>query len=150
MNLEKNRQYNKAYFARMTAEERKKFYRDRYYKYKDRYNKQSKQWAKDNPEKSQASVHQTTIRTKYPEAYKHTDISTKDLVVWIKNHRSQECKYCGQSSTHIDHIVPLAQGGTHTWSNIQMICKDCNLSKLNRTEEQFLSWIKKILDKHGT
>ncbi|NBW19367.1 MAG: hypothetical protein EBR82_66465, partial [Caulobacteraceae bacterium] len=30
---------------------------------------------------------------------------------------------------HLDHIVPLANGGTHDRSNFQLLCPACNLSK---------------------
>lgn len=33
------------------------------------------------------------------------------------------------NSKHIDHIVPLAHGGTHTVGNIRVLCARCNLSR---------------------
>lgn len=29
----------------------------------------------------------------------------------------------------VDHIVPLAKGGTHTWSNVACACRECNQKK---------------------
>lgn len=29
----------------------------------------------------------------------------------------------------LDHIVPLAAGGSHTWENLQCLCRDCNIGK---------------------
>jgi len=29
----------------------------------------------------------------------------------------------------LDHIVPLAAGGDHTWSNVQCACRACNAAK---------------------
>lgn len=34
---------------------------------------------------------------------------------------------------NIDHIVPLALGGTNDTSNLQYICRECNLEKLDHT-----------------
>ena len=33
---------------------------------------------------------------------------------------------------HYDHIVPLAEGGLNDITNIQLLCKECNLSKSNK------------------
>lgn len=39
------------------------------------------------------------------------------------------CSYCGGSGGEIDHIVPLAKGGTHSIDNLTGACKSCNSSK---------------------
>ncbi len=33
------------------------------------------------------------------------------------------------NSPELDHIVPLAKGGTHTWDNVQCACRQCNGQK---------------------
>ena len=43
-----------------------------------------------------------------------------------------KCVYCGcdiLDSRHIDHIVPLALGGSNTDDNIQLTCPKCNIDK---------------------
>ncbi|NBW32055.1 MAG: hypothetical protein EBR48_05390 [bacterium] len=32
----------------------------------------------------------------------------------------------------VDHIIPLARGGSHTWVNVQLACLACNSSKGDR------------------
>jgi 5-methylcytosine-specific restriction endonuclease McrA len=32
---------------------------------------------------------------------------------------------------NIDHVIPLAQGGTHTQDNLQILCRQCNMDKLD-------------------
>lgn len=41
------------------------------------------------------------------------------------------CVYCGRKMQRLtqDHIVPLANGGTHTFSNIVPACRSCNSKK---------------------
>lgn len=35
----------------------------------------------------------------------------------------------GQSYPSIDHVMPIAKGGTHTWNNIKLACRKCNSLK---------------------
>ena len=48
------------------------------------------------------------------------------------------CAYCGDEadSMTMDHIVPRAQGGSHTWENVVAACRRCNHKKGNRSPEQ--------------
>lgn len=46
------------------------------------------------------------------------------------------CAHCGASidleleaDGHIDHIIPLARGGTNDLVNLQLLCESCNLNK---------------------
>lgn len=43
------------------------------------------------------------------------------------------CRYCGkqadESPLHIDHIIPVAKGGTNDEQNLVTACADCNLGK---------------------
>jgi 5-methylcytosine-specific restriction endonuclease McrA len=50
------------------------------------------------------------------------------------------CQYCGTkkrlADLTYDHVVPRAQGGKTTWTNIVSCCAACNEKKGNRTPEQ--------------
>ena len=50
------------------------------------------------------------------------------------------CQYCGESfkksDMNIDHVVPRAQGGSTTWTNLVLACIPCNSKKGNRTPDQ--------------
>jgi 5-methylcytosine-specific restriction endonuclease McrA len=37
----------------------------------------------------------------------------------------------------IDHIVPLSRGGAHDWINVVLACWGCNVSKKDRTPEEW-------------
>lgn len=43
------------------------------------------------------------------------------------------CRHCGESAAdttlHIDHVSPLAAGGSNSEENLQTLCRDCNLGK---------------------
>lgn len=59
---------------------------------------------------------------------------TPDDVSEILRRQKYKCAECGVSvrskkSRHIDHVMPLALGGTNWPSNIQILCPPCNLSK---------------------
>ena len=38
---------------------------------------------------------------------------------------------------NIDHKTPISRGGTNDKSNLQLLCRSCNLSKNNQTMEEF-------------
>lgn len=52
--------------------------------------------------------------------------------------KARKCPLCGArmtdkpnlpNSKHLDHILPLNQGGTHTHGNVRIICLDCNIKR---------------------
>lgn len=55
--------------------------------------------------------------------------------------QSWRCACCGVSikkNRHVDHIVPLKRGGSHSASNIQLLCPQCNLSKAAKDPIEFM------------
>lgn len=56
-----------------------------------------------------------------------------------------QCQLCGKdtpralmgtidkAAPELDHVVPLAKGGDHVRSNVQLACRECNLSKGAKT-----------------
>jgi len=50
----------------------------------------------------------------------------------------KKCYYCGQKSKlTIDHVVPLASGGSHTLDNIVFACHGCNSEKRDLPAHEF-------------
>lgn len=51
------------------------------------------------------------------------------------------CYLCGkvipQSERHVDHVIPLSRGGAHVSSNLAIACAMCNLSKNDRTSQEY-------------
>lgn len=50
-----------------------------------------------------------------------------------------QCAYCGTEDGpfHVDHMIPLAQGGTNDIDNLTVACRTCNCGKSGRTVEQW-------------
>ena len=48
------------------------------------------------------------------------------------------CRYCGRraQSLHVDHVMPVSQGGKSAFDNLVTACAQCNLKKAGRTPEQ--------------
>ena len=47
------------------------------------------------------------------------------------------CQYCGsRKQLTLDHVIPRAQGGQHTWDNVVTACAPCNAKKGARTPLQ--------------
>lgn len=42
------------------------------------------------------------------------------------------CIKCPRLATEVDHILPLAEGGTHADDNLQALCKSCHSRKTIR------------------
>lgn len=59
------------------------------------------------------------------------DITTYLLSLYGADCQQCHCKLTLQA-THIDHVIPLAQGGMHTLWNLQPLCSSCNLSKQDK------------------
>ena len=48
-------------------------------------------------------------------------------------------------ATHIDHIVPVNQGGTNDRENLQLLCAGCNLRKSDRSDAEFRQRYRSLL-----
>lgn len=65
---------------------------------------------------------------------------THDASDILRRHETQQerCFYCGitlHGDYHVDHYIPLAQGGSNGHENIVIACPDCNLSKNDKLPE---------------
>lgn len=43
-----------------------------------------------------------------------------------------DCDCISNNYPSIDHIIPTSKGGTHTWDNVQLLCRKCNCIKRNK------------------
>lgn len=66
----------------------------------------------------------------------HTAAEAKAILI-AQRYR---CIYCGadlREKRHLDHIVPLARGGSNDKTNLQYLCGPCNLRKAARDPIEF-------------
>lgn len=38
----------------------------------------------------------------------------------------------------IEHVMPISKGGTHSWDNVKVACRDCNTRKSTKSVEDFM------------
>lgn len=56
------------------------------------------------------------------------------------------CRYCGRraQTLHIDHVIPVNQGGKTIMSNLVTACSQCNRKKAGRTPSQAAMRVRSI------
>jgi len=94
----------------------------------ERFREIRREWVKNNPEKAKELAHNRRSRMKNAEG----SFSASDITR-IFSSQEGRCAGCKSpidgSNYHVDHIMPLALGGSNWPSNIQILCPPCNLSK---------------------
>jgi hypothetical protein len=86
-----------------------------------------KKWRDANPERMRAYNARRRAR-KRGAAGTHT---ADDIAAILRRQRGKclNCRISLKRGFHVDHIMPLARGGSDNPSNIQLLCPSCNLSK---------------------
>lgn len=60
---------------------------------------------------------------------------------YVFERNQYQCQSCGKTNLQIelqiDHIIPLARGGSNDISNLQTLCSKCNLQKKDRLDRRF-------------
>lgn len=85
--------------------------------------------------------------------YINNDQEAKNKTLWIacnmvtSGYKATYCYLCGRNfsredyldgkSVHLEHFIPRSKGGLHHPINITLVCRDCNLTKSNLTDEDF-------------
>jgi 5-methylcytosine-specific restriction endonuclease McrA len=101
----------------------------------EKYREANRRWDQAHPEVLRAMWHRRRARELNAEGdFKPTDIKN----LWIL--QSGLCVYCSKDlklGFEIDHVHPLARGGTNWPENLQLLCKSCNQRKHTKTDEEF-------------
>jgi len=126
----------KAGKIKMTPEEheaRKQFYRDYYKENKERKKDYDEKYRNtEEGRKAMRAGHarrRARLKEQKGEPYERWEVIERDTVDGIL-----ACKTCGKTlerleDVHIDHIMPIADGGIDELDNVRCICKNCNLTR---------------------
>ena len=101
---------------------------------------------KEYMKKDFAKISKRNSSHKRRELVRNGDVTTIQLKELID--RSKKCYWCEKKIGklyHIDHVIPLASGGSHTIDNIVISCPSCNLRKSNKDPYQFALSVGKLL-----
>ncbi len=119
---------------------------------REKRNHQVSEWAKDN--KDYCSLRQkeyrktqkgkmVTIAAQHKRAERSRDtcdgsVTTMSLVELLE-YQNNKCYHCSNEldhdtrrAVHLDHLIPLSKGGTHTLDNVVWSCACCNLTKSDK------------------
>lgn len=99
--------------------------------------KHTSEWGKRNPEKKQLA--RILYRAKKINALGVLSIGLRNLLF---AHQKGLCACCkidlSKTKAHLDHIYPLASGGSNDDSNMQLLCQGCNCSKGSKDPIEFM------------
>lgn len=103
---------------------------------KGRYRELNKKWRQENRDKVRLNNRNRRHKIKNAEGF-HT---VEDIINLHKIQRGR-CAGCFNKlkgkDYHVDHVQPLALGGSNWPSNLQIMCPRCNMSKGGRPAEEF-------------
>ena len=104
----------------------------------ERENESVKIWAKNNPEKTRHFKARNRAKRNQAKVF---SVTKKDITRLAQS----LCFYCGAKAQHIDHVIPLARGGTHGIGNLVSACRRCNLQKSSKTIMEWRLWKIRVL-----
>lgn len=89
---------------------------------------QCKKWQAANPEKMRVVWRRRSARKRNAEGS-----HTAGDITQIEKAQRGKCGYCrvklDPKTRHVDHIEPLARGGSNGRHNLQLLCQPCNQAK---------------------
>ena len=88
---------------------------------------QLRKWRAANPDRAREQSQRRADRKVGRLPY-----GTVPLIRRLQKDRCAICRRALFGRGHLDHIVPLARGGSHAPANLQMLCARCNLTKSDR------------------
>ena len=75
-------------------------------------------------------ANQTIVASDPSQSSRHISRDVRQRVWQKYGGQCAECR--SESYLEFDHIVPVAKGGSNSDSNVQLLCRKCNLAKSDR------------------
>ena len=121
----------------------------------EQYQASKTQWGRDNPAKKSASNKKWA--KKNPDKLRAKDskrraLKRSQLGLWwglipqlipaMLQMQNDSCAYCrrpfGEEGYHLEHMTPIARGGSHGFDNVVLAHPQCNQQKGKKTREEYL------------
>lgn len=102
-----------------------------------------KAWQDANPEKVRLLLRNRRARLRNAEG-SHTSADIKEIYSMQKG-RCAICRKKLDQKFHVDHIQPLARGGSNARSNLQIACGSCNVRKQAQDPITFMQSLGRLL-----
>jgi 5-methylcytosine-specific restriction endonuclease McrA len=89
------------------------------------------------------------MKKRASEAKQTLNYSLDELRGAIEKQLGLVCGYCEctivtVANMAVDHVIPIARGGSHSKTNLWLCCRPCNWQKGQLTKEEFLRLIKVV------
>lgn len=109
-------------------------------KYPERIKSARKKYSVSHPEKMRAKWAKNSAKRKL-RIGATSDGTADKFYDYVHNSNFLKCYYCNETlsyeNVNVDHIIPLARGGSHIDSNLCIACDSCNSKKSSKLPSEF-------------
>ena len=141
---EKRRRYNSAY---RDDPERKAIAAERTKAWVEANPGRAAEWRKNYRQENRQKIY-AWIRDRRAKKALAPGKHTADDINAIGTRQKWKCAWCGagcKRSYHVDHIMPLAKGGSNWPENLCIACPTCNMKKKAKLPHEFAQTMGKLL-----
>ena len=125
-------EYNKTAYAKRLALN-PNMHAEQYAANRERMSATAKAWRLANPKKARDILNKSEQKRRAAKRGCAENFTLAEIRA-LRLKTGNRCAYCGNKEKRltIDHITPLAKGGSNSIRNIQFLCKSCNSKKQDR------------------